>query len=232
MNRDAWYQRMPGLLLMAEEKAVLDRILSTVRGMILVQIGGPFETAFTERANVQRLCYLDAHCRAYASKPLIQADPSQLPIQSESIDLVLLMHILEGTQNPEIVLEEVHRILKPNGKIMLLCFNAFGVWQIRHLLSSRLHFPWNGTYYSMGTIKRLLRKLNCHIDFQQTLCFRPPLHHAHTAEKWAFLEAFGQLCLPYCGAVFALVATKNEPGMTPLVLKNWMIEPSIRGVNS
>ena len=41
INRDAWYQAMPGLMVMAEEKAVIERALKTERRNDLLQIGGP-----------------------------------------------------------------------------------------------------------------------------------------------------------------------------------------------
>ena len=45
----------------------------------------------------------------------VRAAPDFLPIESNSIDLVLLPHILEFSANPHQILREVHRVLVPEG---------------------------------------------------------------------------------------------------------------------
>jgi len=47
------------------------------------------------------------------------ADAYQLPFKSASFDLVLLLEVIEHLENPQIVLEEVHRVLKQHGKIIV-----------------------------------------------------------------------------------------------------------------
>jgi phosphatidylethanolamine/phosphatidyl-N-methylethanolamine N-methyltransferase len=38
----------------------------------------------------------------------------------ETFDYVILSHVIAVVENPEKLLEEVHRVLKPNGKIFIL----------------------------------------------------------------------------------------------------------------
>jgi SAM-dependent methyltransferase len=47
------------------------------------------------------------------------ADAYHLPFSSSSFDLVLLLEVIEHLATPQKVLEEVHRVLKSKGKIIL-----------------------------------------------------------------------------------------------------------------
>jgi SAM-dependent methyltransferase len=55
----------------------------------------------------------------------------ELPIANESIDLLILPHVLEFEDNPQQVLREAERILKPEGTIYLLAFNP---WSVRGMV--------------------------------------------------------------------------------------------------
>ena len=44
-------------------------------------------------------------------------------IESDSVDVVTIMGVLEHTPDPKKLIEEVHRILKDDGKFILYCFN-------------------------------------------------------------------------------------------------------------
>ncbi|MSQ95727.1 MAG: SAM-dependent methyltransferase [Gemmataceae bacterium] len=48
----------------------------------------------------------------------IQAEPMCLPLEASSIDVVCISSLHHGIDNPEKVIEEVHRVLKPGGKVL------------------------------------------------------------------------------------------------------------------
>jgi phosphatidylethanolamine/phosphatidyl-N-methylethanolamine N-methyltransferase len=51
---------------------------------------------------------------------LIRMNGEALAFASEMFDYVILSHVIAVVQNPEKVLEEVHRVLKPKGKVFIL----------------------------------------------------------------------------------------------------------------
>jgi SAM-dependent methyltransferase len=65
-----------------------------------------------------------------AANPTIQADPRDLPFATDSIDIVLIPHYLEFQTNPHAILQEVERILKPEGELYIFGFNP---WRLRGL---------------------------------------------------------------------------------------------------
>jgi SAM-dependent methyltransferase len=47
-----------------------------------------------------------------------QADPTKLPLEAGSIDVVCISSLHHGIEQPEKVIEEVYRVLKPGGKVL------------------------------------------------------------------------------------------------------------------
>ena len=212
---------MPGLMVLSEEKVVLDRLLKTLRGNDLLQIGGPSDVRFTGNARVSRLFFLDSHSLIENSKLFIQGSADSLPIQSEAIDIVLLIHQLECNDNPNHILEEAHRVLRPNGQLIIISFSPWSVWRLFYNLNHRNKLLKIKKLISAGKVKHELRKLNFDVTMHQTVCFRPPFKNKMFARYFLFLDFLGQFFLPYSGAVYIISATKDIPGMTPIVLNSW-----------
>ena len=55
----------------------------------------------------------------YNAKPDIFGNAAQLPIRTESIDTVVLFEVMEHLEDPRSALEEIHRVLKPGGTLLL-----------------------------------------------------------------------------------------------------------------
>jgi demethylmenaquinone methyltransferase/2-methoxy-6-polyprenyl-1,4-benzoquinol methylase len=60
---------------------------------------------------------------------LMRADASQIPFPDETFDLVTIAFGIRNMESPETVLTEIHRVLKPGGRTLILEFslpkNAF-----------------------------------------------------------------------------------------------------------
>jgi len=80
----------------------------------------------------------------------------ELPIANESVDIVILPHILEFEHNPHQVLREADRILKAEGRLFVLGFNPLSL----HGIVSRL--PRQHTFLQKNFISpyRLMDWLN------------------------------------------------------------------------
>jgi ubiquinone/menaquinone biosynthesis C-methylase UbiE len=67
----------------------------------------------------------------------LSAQPSCLPLEASSIDVVCLSNLLEDVVDPQAVVDEVYRVLKPGGKVLALTRARLDVayW-------SRLFLPW------------------------------------------------------------------------------------------
>ena len=59
----------------------------------------------------------------------------ELPFDAQSIDLILLPHALEFIDNPHEVLREVDRVLRPEGRVLILGFNPWSLFGLRRVWS-------------------------------------------------------------------------------------------------
>jgi ubiquinone/menaquinone biosynthesis C-methylase UbiE len=67
----------------------------------------------------------------------VHAPPASLPLENASIDVVCLSSLLPEIDNPEAIVDEVYRVLKPGGKVLAVTAARYDVdyWSGRC-------FPW------------------------------------------------------------------------------------------
>jgi len=65
----------------------------------------------------------------------------KLPFKDSSFDVILLIEVIEHVDNPSRLLDEIHRILKKNGTLIMSTPNVEN-WQ------SRLHFLFQSRFFS------------------------------------------------------------------------------------
>jgi len=97
---------------------------------------------------------------------LIQMNGESLSFKDQSFDYVVLSHVIAVVENPEKLLEETYRVLKPNGKIFILNHFTPNNW-LKYMdhcfqsVSKIFHFKSVFHINSLTTIKRftLLKEL-------------------------------------------------------------------------
>ncbi len=101
----------------AAEKEILARILPDLFGYYCLQLGGTEDLLSASRIPYRwRLDGERAHLLAHFEA---------LPVASDSVDVVVLPHTLERSGNPQGILQEVKRILVPEGHALILGFHPF-----------------------------------------------------------------------------------------------------------
>ena len=68
----------------------------------------------------------NARRRRRPARPLARCH--ELPIATQSIDLVVLPHVLEFADEPHQILREVDRVLMPEGRLVIVGFNPWSLW--------------------------------------------------------------------------------------------------------
>ncbi|MCP4979014.1 MAG: class I SAM-dependent methyltransferase, partial [Gammaproteobacteria bacterium] len=156
-NIDDWYLSETGQYLFNELEEKLSPMLATTFGYYSLQIG------CTElAADLQNSCRVKHQFTLddLASEAQIHANPCMLPVASDSVDLVILMHHLSNTSEPHAVLREAFRILIPEGKLVIIDFNPKSLWGLRHFFQAWLeHVPFKGHFYTAKRIDDWMRLL-------------------------------------------------------------------------
>lgn len=70
----------------------------------------------------------------------VRADATALPVATESIDMLVLPHVLEFEDNPHQVLNEAARVLKPEGQMIVLGLNPWSPKSLAKQLMFRRDF--------------------------------------------------------------------------------------------
>ena len=143
-------------------------------------------------------------------------DFAELPFASQSLDLVILPHILEFAAEPHQVLREVERVLIPEGQLIVCGFNPASLWGARQMagrLSGASFLPRDGEFISLPRLKDWLKLLNMEISRGHFGCYAPPCTTETWLNRYAFMEQAGQRWWPYLGAVYMVQAIKRVKGM-------------------
>jgi SAM-dependent methyltransferase len=76
----------------------------------------------------------------------VQADPTRMPFEPSSIDVVCISSLHHGIDHPEQVVEEVYRVLKPGGKVLAVtpAFYDVDYWRRTLFFWRRWFLPYRG----------------------------------------------------------------------------------------
>lgn len=223
---DDWYSGETGQYLLNELEERINPILSTTFGYYSLQIGC---TGVADR--------LQESCRVKHQFTLddlglparVHANPSMLPIASDSVDLVILMHHLSNTGEPHAVLREAFRILIPEGKLVIIDFNPVSLWGLRNYFQSWLeHVPFKGHFYTARRIDDWMRLLGFDQDRFFRVGYLPPIQRSSIIHHLSWLEKGTRNWLPALGALNLLVYSKNISPLTP-VRHRWVTRKILPG---
>lgn len=199
-----------GSALLEAEQRVLTGLLDRHYGKHALLIGVPGQSALltARSAACQTLMSPIHHSKQTA---YIEADFHDLPLLTGSIDLVLLPHTLEFVDNPRQLLSEACRIVKPEGLIVIVGFNPYGVWRLRKKIV--------GSLIQRQHIKNWLKLAEFALEKQSSFLYRPPVDSAGIYQKMAFLERVGGLLYPLLAGAYVVVARAKVIPLTPIRLK-------------
>lgn len=100
-----------------------------------------------------------ANKKKHANIELIQMNGEKLQFEEDYFDYLVLSHVIAVTNNPETLLKEAYRVLKPNGKIFILNHFTPENW-LRHIdkmfnyFSKLFHFKSLLYIDSIETLKK------------------------------------------------------------------------------
>lgn len=203
------------------ERAQFDNAVEDVFGFRAVQVGLP-EVDFLRQNRIQFRFSL-----ALEPGAAVAADPLQLPLASQSVDLLALPHVLEFHHNPHEVLREAERVLMPEGQVVISGFNTLSLWRLRQLFASRKHAPWDARYIGLLRLRDWLRVLGFELNGGKFGCYAPPFRQEHWLERFAFMEKAGARWWPLLGGIYVIRAVKRVHGMR-IVTPAWRMERARR----
>jgi SAM-dependent methyltransferase len=219
----AWLATAQGAYVLGWELAQFDSAVDDVFGYRAVQIGLP-EVDFLRQNRIQFRFTL-----ALEPGAAVAADPLQLPLESQSIDLLALPHVLEFHANPHEVLREAERVLRPEGHVVISGFNTASLWRLRQLVPfmSRVGAPWDAHFIGLLRLRDWLRVLGFELNGGKFGCYVPPFSRSVWLDRFAFMDKAGARWWPVLGGVYVVRAVKRVAGLR-LVTPAWRQERARR----
>lgn len=204
-----WFTTPLGARLLAAETRLASTLLVDAFGHDGVQLGlwgGPHAFA----PSLQTRHFVRVACREVEAKAsLIRAQPERLPFASDSVDVVLLPHVLEFATSPHAVLREAERVLLGEGRLLIFGFNPRSLFGLRRRLGRR-EFPWQGRFIGERRLRDWLKLLGLDVVAAHRYGFWPPLQHAGVLDGLRGLERIGPRYLPFIAGAYALLAHKRR----------------------
>ncbi|SNX28461.1 Methyltransferase domain-containing protein [Polynucleobacter meluiroseus] len=217
---EKWLQSPPGRYVLNWEQTCVNQIVDDVFGFYAVQVGLPqINTLAENRMPVQALLMHANDRENHANSThwhRIEGNATELPFANETIDLLVLPHVLEFAADPHQVLREAERVLRPEGRLIISGFNPASLWGARQYLSRLIgnpYLPRDGQFIGLLRVKDWLQLLNFSLDRGHFGCYKLPLQGETSMGRMDFLESMGNRWWPIFGAVFLISAVKRQQGI-------------------
>lgn len=135
---------------------------------------------------------------------IVLAEESELPLETNSVDRVILIHSLEYAEILSSNLNEIWRVLKGNGRLIIITPNRMGFW------ARAVWSPFG--HGSPATIDQLRYHMKEHkfiVERQGGALYTPPLRTRWILSASNTFEKFGAYLCPALAGVYMIEASKQ-----------------------
>jgi SAM-dependent methyltransferase len=139
------------------------------------------------------------------------AEEEALPFPDLFFDRILLVHGLEAADHARRLLREIWRVLKDDGRVLVVAPNRRGMWA--HVENT----PFGqGAPYSPGQIGRLLAASLFRVERRDTALYMPPINLRLVLQGAHLWERFGRVLAPRLAGVTITEAIKDVYAAIPM----------------
>lgn len=234
-----WFLLPLGQHLLKLEQAELEKFVPDLFGYHLMQLGLLHGDRLINSTRISHsfIVQIDEEGELQTGSAMKTAADS-LPIAADSVDVVVLPHVLEFSSNPHKILREIERILIGEGHLIIIGFNPwslFGLWRL--FLAWRDEPPWCGHFFSYHRIRDWITLLDFELVRFERIYYRPPIKSMRLMRSLEFLDKLGKYCWPLFGGINIIVVRKRVVPLTPVkdiwlkrrtMIKSGIVEPTTR----
>lgn len=215
------FLRQPaGRYVLEWEQRQIDAVVADIFGYHAMQLGLPEVDALRENRMPLRFCasdrLVDPEQVNGHTQVAVVTNFEELPFAAQSIDLIVMPHVLEFADEPHQVLREVDRVLVPEGQVVITGFNPASLWGARQSLcrvGASPFLPRAGQFIGLPRIKDWLKLLSFEVNRGRFGCYAPWVRTDKWLARWSFLEKVGDRWWPVLGSLYLLTAIKRVRGM-------------------
>ena len=203
----SWFASDLGRHVLKTELAMLEQLLPGLFGYHLAQFSVQGRVLH-DASPIQNKITMNLDM----TKTSLVSNPTQLPFANDSIDVVLLHHLLDFAESPQKILREVARATLPMGHVVIVGFNPMSLWGAwRSVVRSTRYksiAPWNGAFIRPGRLMDWLNLLDFKIDRAQYSIYRPPVSR-YLGDVNDYSDGVSRTLNLPIGSVYVIVARKH-----------------------
>ena len=226
----AWFETELGRAVLAAEQRLLERCLTDCFGYYLLQLGIDSDLNFYNDCRIQR-CFragpvlpraIEKECAGPVlpngknQSAFVRCHFEELPFESDSLDVVVVHHVVEFSADPHAVLRELYRVIVPHGRVILVGFNPWSLFGLRMALG-RWHSDsiWRNHWLSAPRVQDWLQLLGFAADRTDYGFHRLPLQRTANWAKIANSTSNWSRYWPG-GGIYAITAIKQVAKFIPM----------------
>lgn len=181
-----------------------------IQGLRLVGMGYPIPYCSMMESEAERVIALMPSRGGVHPWPEGQAnrvclyDDTAIPLETESVDRIIVIHGFEMAENPDEFLAEIWRVLKSNGRLLLVVPNRLGFWA---------RADWTpfgaGRPFTMSQINHHLQHNLFVRERIERALYMPPFRSFWLLRFAYTLEGFGKFMFPGLAGVHIVEASKQ-----------------------
>lgn len=217
----AWYASAVGQRVWQCEKRLLDHHLPDLFGYHLMSLGICPSLPLAAASPIHH---------QFALSPLPQTEDvsacavsacamlHELPIETECVDVALLHHSLDYSEDPHQLLRETARVLMPYGHVLIFGFQRWSALGLQQTLRSKLGDDpvASHDFISVTRLHDWLKLLDFDIIKSRHTVYVPPQLGEGVRSRLQWFERFGWGAqLPF-GSVYFILARKTVAGVHPI----------------
>jgi SAM-dependent methyltransferase len=128
----------------------------------------------------------------------------ELPLLESVVDLAMVIHGLEHADSPLELLQEVWRVMAPQGRLLLVVPNRRGLW------AAAEHTPFgHGEPFSVSQVETLLKDAKFSVTQRRSALYLPPLSHHRLLQAASAFDAAGSRLFTRFSGVIIMEAMKQ-----------------------
>lgn len=210
-----WLSTALGNQLLQAEAGLLRGLLDDVFGLEMLQLGtwGASRELLSTCRTRRQTVIAPGRDGCSGCEVDVLAELSALPVQSATVDAVLLPHTLEFASDPHSIVREADRVLHGEGQLIVLGFRPASLWGLRAAASREGFPPGLKQMLGMGRVCDWLELLGYEVVQKRHYLYSRPWAMDSGASRRILRRG---LFNPLPAAAWLLKARKHVYRMTPL----------------
>ena len=209
-----WLQTPLGENLLQAEISLLENMINRRFGYHLLQLSCADITMFDD-SPIGHKFSLTPSTKVKNGGLVAQAEA--IPLAGESVDMVVLHHALDYSEHPHQLLREADRVLIAGGHLLIIGFNPFSTWGVRHKFGRRAgKSPWQSNLLSSMRLSDWLKLLDFKIEQVHYGLYSLPINSSKFIRYSSFLGKLAQRLNWPTGGIYVISAKKQALPMTPI----------------